>query len=543
MIRLTVLISVLFITTAFGQNICPNPGFEQLSGCPSGAGEINLATPWTDAGTPADLFSFCHVNGIPAGCNDVGTPLNFAGNSSAHGGSTYAGFFSKLAAANQRTYIQVPLTAAMSNGQLYQVSAFFKRSSGSEYATNRLGISLSTGPLAQAGGQFIPVTPQAELTTVVADTGSWAELKSYYTGTGLEDQLIIGNFRNDVNTTKFNFSVPAPACSLMAEAAFYYVDDITVIPVTEQLSVTGDTMICTGDSAILTGISNTEGWWSLASTPADTIPDINNSINVNPIVNTTFIWHGYQNSITVTVSISPPPLVSLPADTTVCDGIPVILDATNAGSVYLWSTGDTSAQIMAADSGIYTVVADNGFCQVTDTFQLSVITNPEINFPETGTICSDNEEFLVLQAGPGESYLWQPGGDTTSFVTAQTPGIYTVQVSHSNGCIKSDTIIISEICTETLYVPGAFSPNEDNKNELFYADGTNILSYKIQIFNRWGQPVFMSAKLGISGGWNGKEGQTKAPSGVYSYKISYEALKTNGKIKKETKSGYIILIR
>ncbi|MBL0343086.1 MAG: hypothetical protein IPP71_20775 [Bacteroidetes bacterium] len=43
---------------SFGQNLCPNPGFEQLSGCPTGPGEINLAQPWTDAGNPSDLFSF-----------------------------------------------------------------------------------------------------------------------------------------------------------------------------------------------------------------------------------------------------------------------------------------------------------------------------------------------------------------------------------------------------------------------------------------------------------------------------------------------------
>jgi gliding motility-associated-like protein len=547
MIRSSILILVLFFVSlsgiTFGQNICPNPGFEQLSGCPSGSGEINLSTPWTDAGTPADLFSFCHVNGATPGCNDVGVPSNFAGNSAAHGGSTYAGFYTKKSTANERTYIQAPLTTTLANGQLYKITAFFKRSSASKFATNRIGISFSTGPLSQTGGQFIPVTPQAELTSVVADTGNWTELKSYYTGTGLEDQLVIGNFRNDAATTAFNFTVPAPSCAAFNGAAFYYVDDVSVIAVNEQLNVTGDTLICIGESTTLTGITNTEGWWSLLSAPADTIPAINNSITVSPAITTSYLWHGIQKTYTVTVSVAASPVITLPADTIICDETSVLLDATNISSSYLWSTGATTPQIQAADSGLYIVTVNNGFCEVRDSFLLEVLASPDVFLGGTATICSDNEEFVTLNAGPGISYLWLPTGDTTSVLLVTEPGIYSVEVTHANGCNKSDSITISEMCTETLFVPGAFTPNSDGKNDLFYADGTNILNFEIIIFNRWGQQVFASESLGIQGAWNGKDGQTPVPAGLYSYIIHYDALKTNGKLKKETNSGYFILFR
>ncbi len=527
----------------YAQNICPNPGFEQLSGCPNGTGEINLAPPWTDAGIPSDLFSFCHVNGTPPGCNDVSVPDNFAGSSTAHGGSTYAGIFTKKSAANQRTYLQVPLSSAMASGQLYKITAHFRRSSGSRYATNRLGIAFSTGPLAQGGGSNIPVTPQAEITDVVADVTNWTELKAYYTGTGLEDQLIIGNFRNDAATTAFNFSVPLPSCAAMTDAAFYYVDDITVTPVTEMLSVTGDTLICTGQSAMLTGITNTEGWWSLATAPFDTIPDLNNSITVSPSVATTYIWNGIQSTYSVTVSVSAPPLVMLPSDTTVCQGTVILLDVTNTLSTYQWSTGAFTPAIFVADSGQYSVTVNNGFCAVTDTFLLFVKTTPVVYLGESAVVCSDNDESVTLYGGPGTSYSWQPSGDTTAALTITIPGIYSVQVTHANGCTRADTIIVAEVCTETLFVPGAFTPNKDGKNDLFYADGTNILNYEIIIFNRWGETVFVSERLGISGGWNGEDNGTPTPAGLYCYTLNYDALKTNGKLRKETRSGYFILFR
>ncbi|MBK8416362.1 MAG: hypothetical protein IPL22_18750 [Bacteroidetes bacterium] len=77
---------VLVLTTNLkSQNLCPNPGFEQLSGCPAGPKEITLAQPWVATGDTADLFSFCHVNGTTPGCNDVSVPVNFAGQAPAHG--------------------------------------------------------------------------------------------------------------------------------------------------------------------------------------------------------------------------------------------------------------------------------------------------------------------------------------------------------------------------------------------------------------------------------------------------------------------------
>ncbi len=538
-----ILLFLLSFLNSHAQNLCPNPGFEQLTGCPTGTGEINLAPPWTNAGIPSDLFSFCHVNGSPPGCNDVSVPDNFAGTSTTHGGSTYAGIFTKKSLTNQRTYLQVPLTSALVSGQLYKVTAYFRRSSGSRYATNRLGISFSTGPLAQGGGSNIPVTPQAEITDVVADVTNWTELTAFYAGTGLEDQLIIGNFRNDVATTAFNFSVPPPSCAAMTDAAFYYVDDISVTPVNELLGVTGDTLICTNQSTLLTGITNTEGWWSLASAPFDTIPDLNNSITVNPAVATTYIWNGIQSNYSVTVSVSAPPLVSLPSDTTVCDGTVILLDATNSLATYQWSTGAFTPAIFVADSGKYIVTVNNGFCAVSDTFNLNVRTSPIVYLGETAIVCSDNEESVTLFAGPGASYFWQPSGDTTASFTITMPGIYSVQVTHANGCTRADTIAATEVCTETLFVPGAFTPNKDGKNDLYYADGTNIVKYQIILFNRWGETVFKSARLGLAGAWNGDDNETPAPAGLYSYIISYEALKTNGKLKKETRSGYFILFR
>ncbi len=540
LIILFVLQFLCFVSDA--QNLCPNPGFEQLNGCPAGPGELNLATPWTDAGNPTDLFSVCHVNSGTPSCNDVSVPLNFAGHTAAHSGSAYAGFYTKMPNANERTYLQAPINPFVA-GQLYEVSAYFKRSTGSKYATNNLGITFSTNALSQAGNQFIPVTPQAVLPNVVADTGSWTRLTSYYVAFGGEKYITVGNFKNDGGTIAFNFINPSPPCVPINSSAFYYVDDISVTTITEQLSIIGDTVICIGQSTGLLGVTNTTGWWSTAALPADTIATTNNLLTITPATTTSYIWHSLQSSYMVTVSVVIPPILVLPNDSTVCEGVEIMLDATCAGCTYNWSTGANTPTITVSASGSYSLSVNNGGCYARDTFNLTVLASPEIEFMNGLAVCADNEVKVILDAGIAQTYTWSPGGDTTQSILVSEPGTYSVEVTYSNGCTRHAVTLIDENCPELIFIPGAFTPNNDGKNDLFYAEGTNVKNYKILIFNRWGKLIFETATLGISGGWNGKSEGKYAEQGVYTYQVSYDALQVNGRTKPVKKPGYFILLR
>jgi len=542
--KLIFLICFTFLSfPLLSQNLVPNSGFEQFTGCPTGSGEISLAAPWTSAGAPADLFSSCHVNSIPAGCSNVGVPFNFAGNSAAASGSNYSGFYTKSPNANQRNYIKAPLNSPLNPGQLYKVSAAFRRSQNSGIATNRIGICLSTSALSQTGNGVISIPPQFELNNVLSDTSSWFTFNGFYIASGGEAHITLGNFRNDAATTSFNFSIPVPACPTMAASAFYYTDNISITPLTEQLSVTGDTLICTGDSTTLTGVTNTEGWWSLASAPNDTLPSSNNSISVFPNTATTYIWNGITSDLSVTVSVVPPPSVNLPNDSTICEGTSLVLNAGIPGGTYVWSTGSGSPSITIAESGEYVVTVSNGSCAVSDTFNLSVIPAPDILLPASAIICPDNSEFVVLNAGSGLSFLWTPSGDTIPSITVTSPGAYNVTVTHPGGCTRSADVIITESCRETIFVPAGFTPNNDGVNDIFCAEGTGIVNLKLRVFSRWGQLVFESDRLGTEGGWNGFFLDEPAPEGTYAYKIQYDVIQSNGKKKRFNKVGSFSLIR
>lgn len=90
-----------------------------------------------------------------------------------------------------------------------------------------------------------------------------------------------------------------------------------------------------------------------------------------------------------------------------------------------------------------------------------------------------------------------------------------------------------------VYIPTAFSPNEDGNNDEFspFLQFGNPANYLLQVYDRWGGLVFESTD--ISQSWNGKKGDRLMPVGLYGYYLRFDQL--DGKIFEI--SGEISLIR
>jgi gliding motility-associated-like protein len=93
--------------------------------------------------------------------------------------------------------------------------------------------------------------------------------------------------------------------------------------------------------------------------------------------------------------------------------------------------------------------------------------------------------------------------------------------------------------TTPLYLPDAFTPNQDSDNDSFDVKGNldAITDYKMQIYNRGGNAIFETDKLSI--GWDGKINGELAEIGVYAYKVEY----TNKFGFKLSKVNKIMLLR
>ncbi len=80
--------------------------------------------------------------------------------------------------------------------------------------------------------------------------------------------------------------------------------------------------------------------------------------------------------------------------------------------------------------------------------------------------------------------------------------------SHSN--------VVEIIQPLNLYVPNAFTPNNDGLNDFFSVYGEGVKSLEISIFDRWGKKVYGSISFDS---WDGKINGEICQAGVYVYKI------------------------
>ena len=91
---------------------------------------------------------------------------------------------------------------------------------------------------------------------------------------------------------------------------------------------------------------------------------------------------------------------------------------------------------------------------------------------------------------------------------------------------------------EGFYIPTAFTPNGDGKNDQFNPLLLgNVLSYHFTIYNRWGEKVFESTEVGK--GWDGRVKAVDTDSHGYAWTCQYQL--AGGTPKQE--KGTVVLIR
>jgi len=103
----------------------------------------------------------------------------------------------------------------------------------------------------------------------------------------------------------------------------------------------------------------------------------------------------------------------------------------------------------------------------------------------------------------------------------------------------------SDSCMDcNIYVPDAFSPNGDARNDEFAIyPGTSctFTDFQVRIFDRWGNLHYESDQFDFA--WDGRSGSEDLPQAVYYYVISYALEAGNDNVAKESLQGYVNLLR
>lgn len=231
------------IADVSAQNLIPNPGFDSVTSCPPtsnyayvwGPDLLHYATPWRRACWSADLLHDCSFNSL-------------AGPQNAHSGQGKAGLTVWNGGfANFREFAQVELIHPLLAGGTYYFSMYVSLGDSCMSGISELHVAFTTHRIndTTACNELQNTLPAISLQPVngnLLESVNWVKLEGYYTASGSESQLIIGNFLAD------NLTVVLPAGQGWRNDAYYYVDDVNLelagfetVPVPNVFTPNGDT--------------------------------------------------------------------------------------------------------------------------------------------------------------------------------------------------------------------------------------------------------------------------------------------------------------
>ena len=270
---------------------------------------------------------------------------------------------------------------------------------------------------------------------------------------------------------------------------------------------------------------------------------------------------GCMSSSSVTVSEADSLLYTLATVDPSCAGglgtVSISLDDLPPGLLYRFdgpglqplTTPDLTIDSLRAGRYVFQLVQDNGCDQVS----FITITDPErINFikPDSIQVRLGDSVRLRIDTVLGDRIRWAPAqilSCDTCAVTMAGPVAdteVTVQVTDAQGCITSDLVQLVILPAVEVFIPSAFSPNEDGVNDLLLPltgpEVARVLGF--QVYDRWGEPVhqrFNFAPNDARAGWNGTfRGRDMDPA---VFVVVAEVQLVNGEVR--TVTGDVTLLR
>lgn len=316
--------------------------------------------------------------------------------------------------------------------------------------------------------------------------------------------------------------------------------------------------ICFGDSVELKASSSgvTGYSWVSESNQTDTL-SITSNLTVTPAEATNFIvtvTNGIcYNKDTVSIDIDSL-VVTATGDATICPGENTILQVIG-GVSHIWNPGqslnDSLSTTPIASPQTTTIYEAQGTSALGCIFRDSVTVNVyPIPLLDAGmdTTISKGESVQLNASGSGLYYSWTPVtglSDTSISNPVASPEVtttYYVKVTDTDGCINTDSLIVTVEKVSLAVIPSAFSPNGDNVNDFLYVrdilgDGGGFSKLTFIIFNRWGEKVFETNT--ITSGWDGTKNGKILDLGSYTWILNAKKLSGDEIIQ----SGTVILAR
>lgn len=435
-----------------------------------------------------------------------------------------------------------------------------------------------------------PVTPTLTAATVSVCKGSTATLAVQSPQNG-----IIYHWYASATRSNLLFTGPSYTTAAINSNTTFYVDAnngacssssiaSVLVNVTDQpaapILVNASQSVCKGSQAIFIVSSPQTGfiynWYTSANGGTPVYTGVNfttpalsaNTAFYAEAVNATGCQSTSRTSATATVLSAPPAPQITSAGASICPGSTANLTATtDAGSTIKWyaaaaggaalaSGNSFTTPALTATTTYYAEASNSGGCTSASRTAVTVKVLQQLDAPvvtvSAATPASITFSWAAISGATGYEYSLNNGtsfsdpSDNLSYtvdnlqpsqsisIIVKAAGSLDCQLSASSAAVTGTT---TNPLGDQIFIPNAFSPNGDGKNDVFYVYGTVIKNVSISIYDQWGGLIFNSNRM--SAGWDGTFKGKAQPVGVYVYYV--EATLNDGQTIK--RKGTINLLR
>ncbi len=219
---------------------------------------------------------------------------------------------------------------------------------------------------------------------------------------------------------------------------------------------------------------------------------------------------------------------------------------------YLWDFGDGDTSMTKnpvhtyANSGIFRVKLkmQSGFDCLNDSIVKSLdLQQLDIHVLQGNVQIDIGQTVQLGVSGGGSHYQWTPATWLNNAAIANPVATpldnitYKVVVKNDAGCLDEDSVSIKVEAPNDIYIPSAFTPNGDGKNDILKPYiGRQFTFQDFSIYNRWGQRIFLSQD---NHGWNGTFNRQLQSDDVYIWILHVKD--KDGKLI--SKKGTVVLIK
>ncbi|RFM33654.1 T9SS type B sorting domain-containing protein [Chitinophaga silvisoli] len=233
------------------------------------------------------------------------------------------------------------------------------------------------------------------------------------------------------------------------------------------------------------------------------------------------------------------------------------------GAIYLTASGGVSPYAFSIDGGasyssssIFTSLPAGSYnVKIKDAANCNVVVNklkitaPDelkiLNVTARNIACNtvQNGSIALTVQGGTPNYVYSIIGagseQSDSIFTGLNDGKYRIRVTDGNYCmVEGEAEISRETRGCALYLPTAFSPNGDGKNDIFRAVvHDDVKEFRMAVYGRWGEMIFETKDP--ERGWDGMFKGNMMPAGHYVYMVTYTD--SHGQDRKQT--GTLVMVR